>query len=384
MFCGLSGIQENFCNKVSAGCDYLDESINRTRMKTKETFPGSPTEWHNLFRSLILLAIWAGNIPNPCITKRRFQSREGCTSDPACSSRLVLRERQLGLPWAVLLALTLLWAGPLSAATITVTTTNNAGPGSLRQAVLDAMPGDVIDCAVTGVVALTSGQISIAKDLTISGPGATNLILSGNLASRIFSITTGTVAISGLTLANGRTDPFDSDGGAIKNGARLTIAGCAFWGNSGYFGGAIVNFGGLLTIANSTFSSNVAAHGGALLSIGTLVVSNCTLSANRANFGGGLYSFGGGTSYVFSSTVASNTALNAGGGIHTEGATIVRNSILAGNSAPTAPDCDTITSQDYNLIQNTSGSSISGATAHNIPGRWIRCWGRWPTMAGRL
>jgi len=54
--------------------------------------------------------------------------------------------------------LTILWACAaflvaypprLSAATITVTTLDDSGPGSLRQAIADAMRGDTIDCDVT-------------------------------------------------------------------------------------------------------------------------------------------------------------------------------------------------------------------------------------------
>src|SRR5262245_26154257 len=75
---------------------------------------------------------------------------------------------------------------------------------SLRQAILDANanPGaDVIvfDAAARGTIGLTSGQLNIIDDLTITGPGADMLTVSGNHTSRVFTVGPGeTVVISGL------------------------------------------------------------------------------------------------------------------------------------------------------------------------------------------
>ena len=49
------------------------------------------------------------------------------------------------------------------AATITVINTNDSGPGSLRQALVDANDGDTIDFAVTGTIGLTSGELLVIK-----------------------------------------------------------------------------------------------------------------------------------------------------------------------------------------------------------------------------
>ena len=53
-------------------------------------------------------------------------------------------------------ALALLLAAQADAG-ITVTSLNDSGPGSLRQAIADAPPGETIDFAVTGTISLTSG-----------------------------------------------------------------------------------------------------------------------------------------------------------------------------------------------------------------------------------
>jgi hypothetical protein len=74
------------------------------------------------------------------------------------------------------------------AATITVTNTNDSGPGSLRQALANANNGDRINFAVTGAISLTSGGLGITKNVTISGPGATQLAVNGNQALFAFGV----------------------------------------------------------------------------------------------------------------------------------------------------------------------------------------------------
>src|SRR6266487_1033567 len=91
------------------------------------------------------------------------------------------------------------------AATITVTDRNDSGPGSLRQALANANNGDRINFAVTGAITLTSGGLSIAKNVTISGPGANQLAVDGDQGDFVFEVAPQrTVSISGLTIRNAR------------------------------------------------------------------------------------------------------------------------------------------------------------------------------------
>src|SRR5438128_827076 len=116
------------------------------------------------------------------------------------------------------------------AATITVTNINDAGAGSLRAAVVAAVKGDTItfDPTLAGkTITLTSGEIAITKSLTINGPGAANLAISGNHTSRIFNINAVTT-ISGLTFTNGQTT---GDGGAIITSFNVTLNSVSFTGN---------------------------------------------------------------------------------------------------------------------------------------------------------
>ena len=111
--------------------------------------------------------------------------------------------------------------------TAIVTNTNDSGPGSLRQALLDADDGDVIGFAVTGTIGLTSGELLVARNITISGPGAENLAVNGNGKSTVFHIAPGeTVTISGLTITNG--DAARSGGGIHNEHAALTLNNCSY------------------------------------------------------------------------------------------------------------------------------------------------------------
>jgi hypothetical protein len=87
----------------------------------------------------------------------------------------------------------------------------------------------------------------LSSDLTITGPGASNLAINGNDSSRIFDVaSTATVTITGLTLTNGYEGSGYAAGGAISSVGNLTLANNVISGNSVYnnVGGAINIEGG--------------------------------------------------------------------------------------------------------------------------------------------
>src|SRR4029077_509022 len=180
----------------------------------------------------------------------------------------------------------------LQAATITVTNTNDTGPNSLRQALANANDGDTINFAVTGTIGLTSGELLVAKSVTISGPGTATLTVDGNATSRVFHIGPGkTVSISGLTLTNGSVG-FENGGGILNDHAILTMDSCAVQNSYALssHGGGIDNDGSgggaALTILNSTVSLNRAAYsgGGIHNEDGTVTIMNSTIDGNGAAY----------------------------------------------------------------------------------------------------
>lgn len=234
----------------------------------------------------------------------------------------------------------------------------DGGPGSLRAAISNNLGDDVIYFLINGLITLTNGEFSITRNLTIAGPGANILAISGNLGSRIFNISNDTtVNLSGLTLRDGHTlDGFDNtdiaqragegaNGGGIYNAGTLALEGCTLTGNSagaggnapigfggvGGFGGALVNVG-QVKMLDCTLDHNFAGEGGfgifgpgpggsggAIYNTGTLALTNCTINENFAGNGG--------------SGAMMDVAGGSGGGLQNTSSAILISCTLNGNSA---------------------------------------------------
>src|SRR5260221_11491409 len=125
-----------------------------------------------------------------------------------------------GFPTLAALFAAALLPANLFGAVLTVTNTSDSGLGTLRDALAGAASGDTIEFGVTGTITLTNGELIVSKSVSILGPGATNLAVNGNHASRVFHIASNTVvSISGLTITNGSANSvFPSGlGGGIFN-----------------------------------------------------------------------------------------------------------------------------------------------------------------------
>lgn len=247
-------------------------------------------------------------------------------------------------------------------ATIQVKNTNDSGPGSLRDAITGASSGDTITFSLTTYPATItlSSTLSINTSLTISGPGATNLAISGNHAVRVFLIAEGTIVnISGITVEFGSA----ADGGGILNYGTLTVNKSALFSNSATNGGGI---------ANSDYYHALAAYRGTA-QFPTLTLNESVLSYNSASVnGGGVNNFG--TVIVTKSSLINNSAISGitsgGGGIANgdwsgifEPTLTVNDSVLTHNSA------DAIFNPFGGVtVSNTSLSGNSGTGITNLAG----------------
>lgn len=191
----------------------------------------------------------------------------------------------------------------LAAAIFEVTNTNDSGDGSLRSAVLAANenPGaDVIKFArgVHGEIELdaANGELAITDDLTIRGPGADKLAVSGEDATRVFSVLPAGLVDDPLTLPTldqlATSPKVSIERLTIQQGLATNALGFdpSDPTNSGFaFGGGIYNLGGTLHLERVHMSGNVAANvvtaGGAVANEfgGTLTVERSRFTGNASN-----------------------------------------------------------------------------------------------------
>lgn len=265
---------------------------------------------------------------------------------------------------------------PASGSTLTVTNTSDSGPGSLRAALAAAAPGDTINFSLTSPATITlASSLIISTNVTITGPGASSLILSGNNAVGVLYVSQGvTAAVSGLTIQNGS----QVEGGGVYNiDGTLTLANVTLTNNSApYYGGGIFNYVGAVNLTNCTVSANSASqYGGGIYNYGgTVTVSGSTISGNTSAFdAGGIYNSGG-TLQLTNSTLSGNSAGINGGGIwNSDSGTVTLTSVtFSGNSAPYGGGASnyyysSVTFKNSILANNTGGNcwSLGGVGTSN-------------------
>jgi len=250
-----------------------------------------------------------------------------------------------------------------------VTTLNNSGPGSLREALSVSVSGDAVnfDSTLAGTISLLSSLPGTRGDITITEPNFEGVTVDGNGTNAIFATSGGRATISGVVIARG-----GATGGLANNGGTLTVDHCTVRNCVGGF--CIFNAGssdfheclvssnsvsihnqGTMTLNNSTISDNSFSIGGFIANYGTLTITNCTLSRNSTFGGNGGAINNSGNLIVSSSTICSNFVSGSGGGIYRAAGTVqLRNTIVAGNSASVSgndPDVyGAVASLGYNLI----------------------------------
>jgi hypothetical protein len=272
----------------------------------------------------------------------------------------------------------------LPAAAYIVTNLNDAGAGSLRQAVLDANANPGADPitfqpSLAGTINLTSGEIAITDSVDVQGPGAR--VLAVHSTARIFNISGGNavnVTISGLTLTGAQAT---GNGGAIANtGANVTLRFDTLSGNNATGeGGAIFHNanGGVFTIDSSTLSGNTANKAGAIYSIGyNLVIINSTISGNHASdsVGGIKLEFAYAT--ISNSTISANTAAFSQGGVLAGSgnaelnlvSTIVANNTDGAGASDVTRFAGFVNASNSLIEQNLAAGVINGTNTANLVG----------------
>jgi hypothetical protein len=228
--------------------------------------------------------------------------------------------------WPGAAMLLLLGAFPVFGDTVTVTNTNDSGPGSLRAAIAGAASGDTINFSLPYPATITvSTPLTVdssgPRSLTITGPGASLLTISGGDAVPVLVI-----------------QPLGSPGGPVT----MTISGLTIRRGSSLLGGGIFN-GGRLTLSNCTVTDNAVDNrlGGGIFNAGTLILRSSTVKGNHAGRqgvpgqGGGIHNASAGVMTLEDSLVFGNSAdgLGSGGGLYNTGGLTLIRSVVAFNEA---------------------------------------------------
>ena len=170
------------------------------------------------------------------------------------------------------IALLLLTAHPAHATNRTVTTSNDSGSGSLRDAIAASADGDTIDFdfGVNNTISLTSGELLITHSISINGLGRecpdggaerrrSSFFRIFNMGDAGRSVT----HFSGLTISNGHLEGTDNRGGGIYNIGTLLLNNCAS--------------AAILRAASASTND-----GGGICNNGTLTMASCTVNGNTA------------------------------------------------------------------------------------------------------
>ena len=213
------------------------------------------------------------------------------------------------------------------------------------------------DAAATGDLDVTAGN------LNITGTG-TGTIVDGGAADRVFDLRAGTVAMSGMTIQNGRAatsaanPSFGEGGGGLRTAgdADVSVTDATITNNSvrsnGHGGGTASEDTSTLTLTRVGVTSNEASElpggggGGGVAeeSPGVVVkIIDSTVGDNESQFAAGVWDDGTGRVEITRSSIsnnrtvpeaAGNPMIESGGGVvEGAGTVVITDSVISGNSA---------------------------------------------------
>ncbi|GIK38243.1 MAG: hypothetical protein BroJett011_20760 [Chloroflexota bacterium] len=280
---------------------------------------------------------------------------------------------------------------------------NNGGVLSLNNSAITGNTASDFGGGIINAGALVLNHSSISGNTTTSSSGGAgggiwnsgtltlnDSIVNGNTSGwhsgGIYNI--GSLTLNGSTISDNTAR---SVGGILNNsdygGGTATLNNSAVNGNTANIDGSGIynSFGGFMTLNNSTVSGNIASgdtadRGGGIFNYGTMTLNNSTVSNNRlvnpsqsitSRGGGGIFSSG--TLNLNNSTISGNSFsgfYSTGGGLYNlyggpygNNYMTLQNTIVAGNTASSGPDCaGYVNSTGYNLIENPTGCTFTPTT----------------------
>ena len=256
-----------------------------------------------------------------------------------------------------------------------------SGSTTLRDAITQAnartASQEIINFAsgLQGTIDLTQALPALNNNITINGPGVSNLTVQRDSSATDFPVLTvdkgATVSVFGLTISGGDAgnDGGYPGGGGLDNSGTLTVSDSVFSNNTAGAGGAIFNgSGGTLVVTGSTFIDNgkyVTAYGSGIFNengaTATVTGSTFTGNSGTGDGGGGIFNEVGGTLTVSGSIFTGNVL----SGIVNGGVLTVSGSTFTGNSgAGGILNGGTLTVTDSTFTSNSSYNNGGGISSY--------------------
>jgi hypothetical protein len=288
---------------------------------------------------------------------------------------------------------------------VTVSNCNDAGPGSLRDAVSNPPDGTLVDMTqlTCSTISLTTGAILIgASDIAIIGPGRDELTIDASPslgAAAIYDLGGGTLHLANMTIEGGTKYRSDvaGRGGCVHVEANIqiensTILNCYAGSPFGALGGGVFA-GGLAYLSHTTLFNNHTssasyASGGGIYTLGGLQMMYATVEDNFVVALGGSPSFGGGAfarggAFILGTTIDGNLSINGrmgGLALADNNATpsIIVNSTISGNFADRIGGVfvrEPVTIANSTIAFNTSNVWSDGVGSYLAAGLYIQTGG---------
>ncbi len=267
---------------------------------------------------------------------------------------------------------------------------DDGSAGTLRAIITTLGAADnnaIVDVSNCAQITLGLGEIPVPVSVAIQGPADGTTTIDANRKSRVFHSTSGTTDFNNLTLTN-----LTVTGGFVEAaGATTAAGGCILGGTVSVQNSVVTNCvvqggssgsgfgGGIAADAIDCRASNVSSNtagghpgvGGGVFVGHLATIEDCTIQQNFADLGGGVFSGGSDTDGVTfaNSTISSNAATSAYGGIYSSSPLIIRNSTIVFNVAPTgavneaSTDCAGVWGASSITIDSSIIAENSSATA---------------------
>jgi len=285
----------------------------------------------------------------------------------------------------------------IAAPTLTVDTTEDSFDGacddgdcSLRDAVKSAPKGARIEVppgfyplVLAGSGGVGEGSIELRRRVEIVGEGETGVFIDATaLGAPAFTIAPRRDADARITLANltvfGARDATKTGATLeVRSGAARLIAITVTGGLADRGGGIAVAAGARLHLVDSLVIGNMAtSSGGGIWNEGSLVITGSAVAGNRAIDGGGIWSGPGSATSLENTTVAENSASADGGGLWLGAPAEI--------TATTVGDNDAATGGGVFISPGASVEARRSIVAGNFAGHARQCDGGLVSLGGNV